>query len=80
MVKISVLNDCLKSMYNAEKRGKRQVRRPGCGRWSKTGEERRGRGVGNNPRGRPPGCFLAAQFKAPGPHRPCHETPWVAER
>ena len=29
MVKISVLNDCLKSMYNAEKRGKRQVRESG---------------------------------------------------
>jgi len=25
MVRISVLNDALKSMYNAEKRGKRQV-------------------------------------------------------
>jgi len=25
MVRISVLNDVLKSMYNAEKRGKRQV-------------------------------------------------------
>jgi len=25
MVRISVLNDCLKAMYNAEKRGKRQV-------------------------------------------------------
>jgi small subunit ribosomal protein S15Ae len=26
MVRVSVLNDALKSMYNAEKRGKRQVR------------------------------------------------------
>lgn len=25
MVRVSVLNDALKSMYNAEKRGKRQV-------------------------------------------------------
>ena len=28
MVKVSVLSDCLKTLYNAEKRGKRQVSMP----------------------------------------------------
>ena len=65
MVKISVLNDCLKSMYNAEKRGKRQVRRSPV----RCGGRRVSRGRGTALGG--PAFLLASRFKAPEPHRRC---------
>jgi hypothetical protein len=73
MVKISVLNDCLKSMYNAEKRGKRQVRRSPCELRSETRREghRRTRALGGT-------AFLSSPVGGPRATQAVRLHAWMA--